>query len=331
MVDHAARAGYVFFGSMVEVSRRMKAAAMQLGPPSLDAIINALQPPSSDPEAQAARAAAATAAVTEACSFLLLDMRAVSGIDATAASEFGAVRRMLESRGVTLVLAGISRHASVKHMLVSNGVITVNGVWEGGAGSPAFESMDAALVWCQEHFQQVAVLHHLIEDFAGQELTLEAAMRMHLVHTLLTGEDPSRSSPFPAATHDPAGATLPRLDSAATTLASPCIAVARQGASIADGTGPTGGIDEAAPASEGHSDGTWLSTIVGVIGRHMQARTLAAGEVLFEQGDAADAFFIVLRGTLVSVVDLQRFGQCATSQLCFLLWCCIIACSIDTV
>lgn len=54
-----------------------------------------------------------------------------------------------------MVLTGLAGHESVQRMLVANGVVAADGSWESGRGCPAFESMDAAMVWCEEHFKQV--------------------------------------------------------------------------------------------------------------------------------------------------------------------------------
>jgi CRP-like cAMP-binding protein len=342
------RAGYVFFGSMVEVSRRVKAAAAQLGQPSAEAIARALQPALPDPDAQAARAGSVSAAVAEARNFLLLDLRAVTGMDATAASEFGAVRRMLESRGVTLVLAGISRHASVRKLLISNNVVAADGAWEGGAGCPAFESVDAALVWCQEYYQRVAVQHRLIEDLAGKQLTLEAVLRMHLPHetqggraTLADGEMPRAALATNALAPERASAAagLDRVESDAaqqtewarngSTLLD-CADTANQAAdtkvkgwtwdSTAMNSNPlydksttstsvSATTLKAMDACNGAAE--LMSNLALLIERHMEMRTLARGEVLFDRGDSSNSVFVLLSGTLVSVVDLQRFGECA--------------------
>lgn len=53
-----------------------------------------------------------------------------------------------------MVLTGLGRREAVQRMLVANGVVSEDGLWEAGRGCPAFDSMDAAMVWCEEHFKQ---------------------------------------------------------------------------------------------------------------------------------------------------------------------------------
>lgn len=137
---------------MVEINRRLKVAASHL---STAPIASVLRAAGLDPEAEPNLLEASSAAVADARRFLLLDLRRVTGIDATAASTFALLRRSLETRGVTMVLTGVSGHESVRRMLIANGVIALDGQWEGGRGCPAFESLDGALAWCEQHFKQV--------------------------------------------------------------------------------------------------------------------------------------------------------------------------------
>jgi hypothetical protein len=147
-----ARAGYIFFGSMVEIGNRLRATASLLGTRPLGDLIAAA---GLDAAAEADLEAKAVAAAAAARRFLLLDMRAVVGIDATTATAFALLRRSLESRGVTMVITGLgSAGDGVRLRLSANGVVASDGVWESGGGCPAFESFDAALVWCEEHFMK---------------------------------------------------------------------------------------------------------------------------------------------------------------------------------
>lgn len=63
--------------------------------------------------------------------------------------------RLCGCRGVLMVLTGLGGRDAVQRMLVANGVVSADGSWESGRGCPAFDSMDAAMVWCEEHFKQV--------------------------------------------------------------------------------------------------------------------------------------------------------------------------------
>jgi STAS domain len=143
-------AGYIFFGSMVEIGRRVRECAATLcnrGPMD-DLLREAGLDYSTDLLAKADKAAAV------ARRFLLLDLRNVTGIDATTASAFAMLRRALDARQVTLVLTGVTAHPAVGRMLVANNVIPSHGAWEHSLGCPAFASMDAAIFWCEEHFTQ---------------------------------------------------------------------------------------------------------------------------------------------------------------------------------
>jgi hypothetical protein len=44
---------------------------------------------------------------------------------------------------------------------------------------------------------------------------------------------------------------------------------------------------------------------------YMTKHTLVEGRVLFDRGDAADSIYIVLSGSLVSVIDFLQFNECA--------------------
>ena len=93
---------------MVEINRRLKAEAAHL---SSVPVADALRAAGLDPDDDPALLAASTAAVAAARRFLLLDLRRVTGLDATAASTFALLRRSLETRGVTMVLTGAPRAA----------------------------------------------------------------------------------------------------------------------------------------------------------------------------------------------------------------------------
>jgi STAS domain len=136
---------------MVELGRRLREVASRLSDRDMDAL---LAEAGLDPSKEPHLVRPAAAAVADARRFLLLDLRRVTGIDATAASAFAMLRRSLENRGVTMLLTGVAGHEGVRRMLVANGVIAVDGRWEGGRACPAFESMDAALAWCEAHFKK---------------------------------------------------------------------------------------------------------------------------------------------------------------------------------
>jgi STAS domain len=137
--------GYIFFGSMVELGRRLKRVADGLAPhaiPTRDLLRDAgfenldsnSDGASVDGKPSAGNAGdkggdalvrAAEGALRGARRFLLLDLRRVTGIDATAASSFAMLRRSLENRGVTMVLTGVAGHESVRCHFVLSGTLSV--------------------------------------------------------------------------------------------------------------------------------------------------------------------------------------------------------------
>jgi MFS superfamily sulfate permease-like transporter len=97
-------AGYIFFGSMVEIARRLRQTAASLqaaeGCPTDTAAALHLadtRPGDGAPVSAAAATAAAQARAT-AHRFLLLDLRHVTGIDATTACSFASLSRSLANR-----------------------------------------------------------------------------------------------------------------------------------------------------------------------------------------------------------------------------------------
>lgn len=80
---------------MVEIANRLRGIAADLGANApLAERLQAVGLAALDPQAEAA----AAAAVAAARRFLLLDLRHVTGIDATTASAFASLRRSLEAR-----------------------------------------------------------------------------------------------------------------------------------------------------------------------------------------------------------------------------------------
>ena len=286
---HVLHTGYIFFGSMVEISHRLKDAAIAIERTAQGVATGNLES-AADTNTTVQKIAVgnapqdkAAAAVQAAQRFLLLNMRAVTGMDATAACEFGALRRMLAAHRVTLVLAGVSNsNASVQQLLASNGVIAQDGSWERSAGCPAFDSLDAALLWCQEHFQQVAVAHGLVENLAAAELDLPAALAIQMPQLFSTA--------LPSTAQD--GATA--------------------GAGAGYGSASHDGVSVPAKPVSGHIDQVQLNKSVSVLTDHMEMMTLESGGFLFRRGDASDRVYIVLSGTLVNVLDLQRMEKCAS-------------------
>jgi hypothetical protein len=139
---------------MVEIGKRLRSTAALLSPQTPDVL---LKNAGIDPEKEPALLEPAAAAVASARRFLLLDLRRVTGIDATTASSFALLRRTLDSRGVTMVLTGVDASGGVQRMLLANGVVARDRAWEAGSACPAFGTLDAALLWCEEHFRAVRI------------------------------------------------------------------------------------------------------------------------------------------------------------------------------
>lgn len=104
-------AGYIFFGSMVEISRRLRiiADSVARSKPLEDTVFS---PALGGPPLQALEPLtvdAANSARTAARRFLLLDLRRVTGIDATTATSFASLSRSLTSRWAT-AFCSLSTH-----------------------------------------------------------------------------------------------------------------------------------------------------------------------------------------------------------------------------
>jgi MFS superfamily sulfate permease-like transporter len=140
-----ATSGYIFFGSMVEIGRRVRETASTLsGNTSIKDVLHAS---GLDEVSEPSLIGEFDKAVAFARRFVLLDLRHVTGIDATTASAVSMLRRSLGQRQVTLVLTGVSPHNDVGRMLIANDVISKDGAWETSDCCPAFSSMDAASYW----------------------------------------------------------------------------------------------------------------------------------------------------------------------------------------
>lgn len=58
-----------------------------------------------------------------------------------------------------------------------------------------------------------------------------------------------------------------------------------------------------------------LSELIATMQSFLEERTLAEGSVLFDVGDDADGIFIVLSGSVVSMMDFLRFDECAPAAV----------------
>ncbi|KAF2156049.1 hypothetical protein K461DRAFT_87405 [Myriangium duriaei CBS 260.36] len=114
--------GYCFFGSIVNVEKKVRAVI--------------------DAEAFAA----------EPIRFLVLDFAHVTGIDFSAAEAFTRMNRILHRRDVTLVLAGVSLSSEVGESLQMVGLFMDDEEAEGAIPAPkVFETLNGALEFCENH------------------------------------------------------------------------------------------------------------------------------------------------------------------------------------
>lgn len=108
-------AGYLFFGTIVGVEKRIRALLHE------DTF-----------ESQPIR-------------YLVLDLSKVSGIDFSAAEAFARVNRILKARKVQMVLCGLSPENEVGHSLNNVGLL------DGSDGVEFFEDLNSALEYCENH------------------------------------------------------------------------------------------------------------------------------------------------------------------------------------
>lgn len=114
--------GYLFFGSIVNVEKKVRAVI--------------------DAEAFAA----------EPIRFLILDFSHVTGIDFSSAEAFTRMNRILHRRDVTLALAGVSFSSEVGESLQMVGLFVENEETDDAISPPkVFETLNGALEFCENH------------------------------------------------------------------------------------------------------------------------------------------------------------------------------------
>ena len=300
---------------MVEIGRRLRSVAASIAPrPPRDLLADA----GLDPDAEGAPLLdAAAAAAAAARRFLLLDLRRVTGIDATTASAFAMLRRSLEARGVTMVLTGVADAGGVKRMLMANGVIAADGAWEGGRGCPAFETLDAALLWCEEHFRKARALSPLFSPQQSLSTVQAAARPSPALHANPRGRASLRRVWFRAA--DPKSFSFLIPLSSREQYNETALQIAVLHGLVADLSEQSLTLEDVLKMHLSEAAMLDICTanhplpkLLGALESYMQERTLDAGAALFERGDAADAIYIVLSGSLVSVMDFTNFAECAS-------------------
>eukprot|EP01023_Acetabularia_acetabulum_P049289 TRINITY_DN5257_c0_g2_i2.p1 TRINITY_DN5257_c0_g2~~TRINITY_DN5257_c0_g2_i2.p1 ORF type:complete len:544 (+),score=84.96 TRINITY_DN5257_c0_g2_i2:163-1794(+) len=169
--------GYVFFGSSVKISQKVKEVAkvVQNAKWSKNGNLN------EDEESQYLRRGQVgsdlgvvhhlygtppqltdhcIAAVQDAPRFLLLDFRRVTGLDATAARTLAALVNTLHQMGVTLLITHLpERRPWIKRLLRAQGILAGDNDQQGLC--QAFSTMDEGLMYCEDQMLHVAVRHGL--------------------------------------------------------------------------------------------------------------------------------------------------------------------------
>ncbi|KAG5191778.1 hypothetical protein JKP88DRAFT_352139 [Tribonema minus] len=150
------------------------AAAAAASPGSVHTVYGTARTPRDDAAAplptlrrsSSARSAAAGGGGGGGARYVVLDMREVPGVDATAARVcFLMLKQLLHASGVTPVFAAVSGcdavlsvRKPVRNLLTAHKVID--------SGDAVFDTLDAALEWCEERLLQAAVRR--VFDASGQ-------------------------------------------------------------------------------------------------------------------------------------------------------------------
>ena len=153
--------GYVFFGSSLSISQQVLAVARALAaaPDRAGSVVGTGGTPR-------APQAAVDAALAAAPRFLLLDFRAVRGVDATAAQSFASLARRAAREGVDVVVCHLVDRQTVR-LLAAHGFavapppppgakLPLPGRAGGRGACAAYASMDDATFACEEAFLEVA-------------------------------------------------------------------------------------------------------------------------------------------------------------------------------
>ncbi|KAK9867709.1 hypothetical protein WJX84_006943 [Apatococcus fuscideae] len=179
--------GYIFFGSSITISHKVAAVADEM-----------LSRHDDEAEKQGGlcrtqRLAAAASKMLEdemlrprvqatlahAPCFILLDLRGMQGLDATAAQTFGTMWNSLQRRGVELVLTHMDR-GSTGRLLAAHGITSAAGdpksLQEGSCRS--FDSLEEGTQYCEERLLEIAVAHKLCRP-QGKRMTLEETLQSH--------------------------------------------------------------------------------------------------------------------------------------------------------
>lgn len=88
-----------------------------------------------------------------------------------------------------MVFTGLSRETAAAHMwrlLCAHGLVSPDGQWELDECCPAFDSVDAALEWCEAHFLEVHFLLCVVFFFEAIWYLLCMAWQLMCIADLCT-------------------------------------------------------------------------------------------------------------------------------------------------
>ncbi|KAI9708422.1 MAG: hypothetical protein M1828_002985 [Chrysothrix sp. TS-e1954] len=168
-------AGYLFFGSIVEVEKQSRAL--------IDEDLFDKQP----------------------IRYLIFDLAHVNGVDFSAAEAFGRIERILGRRNVKMLVSGIEKESEVGKSMRNAGL------WSEGSTVELFEDLNTALEWCENELlkafysHQDAVTSSGGESHESREVPTSGARRAAPIMTL---PPPSLSSPRQRYLHQAASQTL---------------------------------------------------------------------------------------------------------------------------
>lgn len=170
--------GYVFFGSSVAIGKKLFDSAISQRTKLLDSL---------DEYEELLRSA-----IIDSPLVLIVDMKHVQGVDATAARTLGTVRRSLAAEGIKMFVTNLDKHQNgIKRLLEAHSAIlldcdeaVVAGVRCGQNTQDCptgafFTSTDTAVSYCEDVFLNVAVRHGLSRR-DSVSLTFAEVLRSHL-------------------------------------------------------------------------------------------------------------------------------------------------------
>lgn len=167
--------GYIFFGSSVEIGKRLSTIGIEQRKKLVDSLEECEE--------------LVRAAISDSPLVIIVDMRLVKGLDATAARTMGVIRRSLAAEGINMFIANLDDHQKgIRKLLEAHKAILFNGddtvacderSSQDCHSGTFFTSTDAAVSFCEDMFLNAAVRHGLCRrDNASP--TFAEVLRSHL-------------------------------------------------------------------------------------------------------------------------------------------------------